>query len=100
MKLDSWHAFCLSSLERNLFGSGLRQKLNHKVMPMARNERLTCKELIQPRLVVLDWALQEPLRIGTGRVNFTGDAMSGESRSIIKSKTVRLIGLKSATKGL
>jgi len=40
---------------------------------MARNERLTCSELIEPALKLAGWAWDEQLRIGPGRVNLTGD---------------------------
>ena len=60
---------------------------------MARNERLTCKELIEPRLAVLGWSWQEQLRIGPGRVNLTGDAMYDESQSIIADYLLRYKGV-------
>ncbi|MQB19018.1 hypothetical protein DXT90_00055 [Agrobacterium tumefaciens] len=60
---------------------------------MARNERLTCKELIEPRLAALGWAWQEQLRIGPGRVNLTGDAMYDETQSIIADYLLRYRGL-------
>lgn len=60
---------------------------------MARNERLTCKELIEPRLAVLGWAWQEQLRIGPGRVNLTGDSMYDETQSIIADYLLRYKGV-------
>jgi type I restriction enzyme R subunit len=60
---------------------------------MTRNERLTCKELIEPRLAVLGWAWQEQLRIGPGRVNLTGDAMYDETQSIIADYLLRYRGV-------
>jgi type I restriction enzyme, R subunit len=60
---------------------------------MARNERLTCKELIEPRLAALGWAWQEQLRIGPGRVNLTGDAMYDETQSIIADYLLRYRGV-------
>jgi len=60
---------------------------------MARNERLTCKELIEPRLAAAGWAWQEQLRIGPGRVNLTGDAMYDESQSIIADYLLRFKGV-------
>lgn len=60
---------------------------------MARNERLTCKELIEPRLAELGWAWQEQLRIGPGRVNLTGDAMYDETQSIIADYLLRYRGV-------
>jgi type I restriction enzyme, R subunit len=56
---------------------------------MARNERQTCKELIEPTLVSLGWSWQEQLRIGPGRVNITGDAMYDETQSIIADYLLR-----------
>ncbi len=60
---------------------------------MARNERVTCKELIEPRLAALHWSWQEQLRIGTGRVNLTGDAMYDETQSIIADYLLRYKGV-------
>lgn len=60
---------------------------------MARNERMTCKELIEPRLAELGWAWQEQLRIGPGRVNLTGDAMYDETQSIIADYLLRYRGV-------
>jgi len=60
---------------------------------MARNERLTCKELIEPRLSALGWTWQEQLRIGPGRVNLTGDAMYDETQSIIADYLLRYRGV-------
>lgn len=60
---------------------------------MARNERLTCKELIEPRLTAIGWSWQEQLRIGPGRVNLTGDAMYDESQSIIADYLLRFKGV-------
>lgn len=60
---------------------------------MARNERMTCKELIEPRLAALGWAWQEQLRIGPGRVNLTGDAMYDETQSIIADYLLRYRGV-------
>lgn len=60
---------------------------------MARNERLTCKELIEPRLATLGWTWQEQLRIGPGRVNLTGDAMYDETQSIIADYLLRYRGV-------
>lgn len=60
---------------------------------MARNERLTCKELIEPSLARLGWSWQEQLRIGPGRVNLTGDAMYDEAQSIIADYLLRYKGV-------
>lgn len=60
---------------------------------MARNERLTCKELIEPQLAALGWSWQEQLRIGPGRVNLTGDAMYDETQSIVADYLLRFKGV-------
>lgn len=60
---------------------------------MARNERQTCKELIEPSLTALGWSWQEQLRIGPGRVNITGDAMYDEPQSIIADYLLRYKGI-------
>ncbi|ENB7450583.1 TPA: DEAD/DEAH box helicase family protein [Pseudomonas aeruginosa] len=60
---------------------------------MARNERLTCKELIEPQLAALGWSWQEQLRIGPGRVNLTGDSMYDETQSIIADYLLRFKGV-------
>ncbi|SDZ17659.1 type I restriction enzyme, R subunit [Lysobacter sp. yr284] len=60
---------------------------------MTRNERLTCKEVIEPQLAALGWALQEQLRIGPGRVNLTGEAMYDETQSIIADYLLRFKGV-------
>lgn len=60
---------------------------------MPRNERQTCKELIEPRLEVIGWSWQEQLRIGPGRVNITGDTMYDESQSIIADYLLRYRGV-------
>ena len=60
---------------------------------MARNERLTCSELIEPALKLAGWAWDEQLRIGPGRVNLTGDSMYDESQSIIADYLLRYRGV-------
>lgn len=50
---------------------------------MARNERTTCKELIEPALTQAEWEWKEQLRIGPGRVNITGESMYDETQEII-----------------
>lgn len=60
---------------------------------MARNERLTCKELIEPALAAAGWAWQEQLRIGSGRVNLAGEAMYDETQSIIADYLLRYRGV-------
>jgi type I restriction enzyme R subunit len=60
---------------------------------MARNERQTCKDLIEPRLAGLGWAWQEQLRIGCGRVNLTGGSMYEETQFVIADYLLRFKGL-------
>jgi len=61
-----------------------------------RNERATCKELIEPALAHEGWAWEEQLRIGPGRVNLTGDtpeSMYDETQSIIADYLLRYRGI-------
>jgi type I restriction enzyme R subunit len=60
---------------------------------MARNERQTCKDLIEPRLAGLGWSWQEQLRIGSGRVNLTGDSMYDETQFVIADYLLRFKGV-------
>lgn len=60
---------------------------------MARNEKQTCRELIEPQLEVLGWKWDEQLRIGPGRVNISGDAMYDETQSIIADYLLRYKGV-------
>jgi type I restriction enzyme, R subunit len=60
---------------------------------MPRNERLTCRELIEPRLTAVGWSWQEQLRIGSGRVNLAGNAMYDETQSIIADYLLRYKGV-------
>jgi len=60
---------------------------------MARNERQTCKDLIEPRLAGLGWSWQEQLRIGSGRVNLTGGSMYDETQFVIADYLLRFKGL-------
>lgn len=56
---------------------------------MARNERQTCKDLIEPGLKASGWTWDEQLHIGPGRVNLTGEAMYDETQSIIADYLLR-----------
>jgi type I restriction enzyme, R subunit len=60
---------------------------------MARNERQTCEDLIEPRLAGLGWSWQEQLRIGSGRVNLTGGSMYDETQFVIADYLLRFKGL-------
>lgn len=62
----------------------------------ARNERTTCKELIEPALARAGWDWEEQVRIGPGRVNLTGDSpesMYDETQAIIADYLLRYCGL-------
>lgn len=56
---------------------------------MTRNERLTCEDLIEPRLSALGWSWQKEIRIGHGRVNLTGEAMYDNTQLIIADYLLR-----------
>lgn len=60
---------------------------------MSRNERATCKELIEPALARAGWDWQEQLRIGPGRVNISGDNMYDETQAIVADYLLRYRGL-------
>jgi type I restriction enzyme R subunit len=60
---------------------------------MARNERQTCRDLIEPRLSALGWSWQEQLRIGSGRVNLTGGSMYDEAQFVIADYLLRFKGV-------
>lgn len=60
---------------------------------MGRNERQTCKDLIEPRLANLGWSWQEQLRIGAGRVNLSGGAMYDETQFVFADYLLRYKGL-------
>jgi len=64
---------------------------------MARNERLTCKEIIEPSLERAGWSWQEQLRIGPGRVNLTGETMYDETQAIIVDYVLRYRSVPLAT---
>ncbi|MEW6663770.1 MAG: DEAD/DEAH box helicase family protein [Thermodesulfobacteriota bacterium] len=58
----------------------------------ARNERATCRELIEPALAQAGWDWEEQLRIGPGRVNLTGDSaqsMYDEMQAVIADYLLR-----------
>lgn len=57
---------------------------------MSRNERQTCRELIEPTLSSAGWSWDEQVEIGPGRVNLTGDTMYDRSQRIIADYVLRL----------
>jgi type I restriction enzyme R subunit len=60
---------------------------------MSRNERQTCEDLIEPKLVEAGWLLEQQLPIGPGRVNLTGDTMYDEGQQIIVDYLLRYRGI-------
>ena len=50
---------------------------------MARNERQTCTDPIEPALEQAGWSWQAQLRVGNGRVNLSGAKMHDETQSVI-----------------
>jgi type I restriction enzyme, R subunit len=60
---------------------------------MARNERQTCTELIEPALTLAGWSWQTQLRIGPGRVNLSGESMYDETQAIIADYVLRYRGV-------
>jgi len=60
---------------------------------MARNERQTSLELIEPKLKAAGWSWEAQVHIGPGRVNLTGDAMYDETQSIIADYLLRYKGV-------
>ncbi len=62
----------------------------------ARNERATCKELIEQALRRVGWEWEEQVRIGLGRVNLTGDSsesMYDETQAIVADYLLRYRGI-------
>ena len=63
---------------------------------MALNEKETCKQLISPALTGAGWDYERELRIGPGRVNFSGDSadsMYDPSQAIIADYLLRYKGV-------
>ena len=58
-----------------------------------RNERATCKELVEPRLASKGWSWDEQLCIGPGRVALTGDKMYDSSQAIVADYVLRFRGV-------
>ena len=56
---------------------------------MARNERQTCTDLIEPALEKAGWSWQAQLRIGRGRVNLSGPSMYDETQEVIADYVMR-----------
>ena len=63
---------------------------------MPLNEKETCKQLIEPKLEPLGWEFERELRIGPGRVNFSGDnadSMHDPTQAIIADYLLRYRGV-------
>ncbi len=54
-----------------------------------RNERLTCKEVIEPDLQKAGWQWDSQVTIGPGRVNIAGESMYDETQRIIADYILR-----------
>ncbi len=57
---------------------------------MSRNEKQTCRELIEPALKEVGWSWDSQVEIGPGRVNLTGAAMYDDSQRIVADYVLRL----------
>lgn len=57
---------------------------------MSRNEKQTCRELIEPALKEAGWEWDAQVEIGPGRVNLTGSSMYDESQRIVADYVLRL----------
>jgi len=60
---------------------------------MARNEKQTCRELIEPALNGAGWEWDEQVVIGPGRVNITGETMYDGTQAIIADYVLRYRGV-------
>lgn len=57
---------------------------------MSRNERQTCRDLIEPALKEAGWSWDSQVEIGPGRVNLTGSSMYDDSQRIVADYVLRL----------
>jgi len=57
---------------------------------MSRNEKQTCRELIEPALQQAGWGWDAQVEIGPGRVNLSGSSMYDDSQRIIADYVLRL----------
>lgn len=62
----------------------------HGGAEMSRNEKQTCRELIEPALKEAGWDWDAQVEIGPGRVNLTGASMYDDSQRIIADYVLRL----------
>ena len=56
---------------------------------MSRNERLTCKDLIEPALSDAGWQWSREVLIGPGRVNLSGESLYDETQRIVADYVLR-----------
>ena len=57
---------------------------------MIRNEKQTCRDLIEPALRTAGWGWDTEVELGPGRVNLTGDTMYDASQRIVADYVLRL----------
>ena len=57
---------------------------------MSRNEKQTCRDLIEPALRTAGWGWDTEVELGPGRVNLTGDTMYDASQRIVADYVLRL----------
>ena len=57
---------------------------------MSRNEKQTCRDLIEPALRAAGWGWDTEVELGPGRVNLTGDTMYDASQRIVADYVLRL----------
>ena len=60
---------------------------------MSRNEKQTCKDLIETALKTAGWQWDREVKIGPGRVNLAGDSMYDETQAIIADYVLRHHGI-------
>lgn len=57
---------------------------------MTRDEKHTCRDLIEPALRAAGWSWDAQVEIGPGRVNLTGSSMYDEGQRIVADYVLRL----------
>ena len=60
---------------------------------MSRNEKQTCRDIIEPALKGAGWHYDAQVVIGPGRVNITGEAMYDDNQAIIADYVLRYRGI-------
>lgn len=59
-------------------------------MAMSRDERTTCRELIEPALLAAGWTFDTQVVIGPGRVSLSGNQMYDPAQRIVADYVLRL----------